>query len=190
MDRQVRTMKTTVRSDAISSRPALQAAIVVGWALLTGLSAAIKFPLPFTPVPMTLQTGVVLLGAAWFGRLGVLAQVLYVLLGGLGLPFFAVQAPGLSPLWGATGGYLVGFIFTAKLTERFVFAKSMTFAARWLRLAAISLAYFVPGVWVLMLSSGVDFTRAVELGFLPFVLGDALKIAVVSMLSKFGTPRT
>lgn len=167
-------------------------AIVLGWALLTALSANAKIPLPFTPVPITLQTGVVVLGAVLFGRLGVLAQVAYVLLGCVGLPFFAVKAPGIVPLLGVTGGYLAGFVPAAWLAARFVHGNyaSLGFGARFARLFAISAAFFVPGVAVLTLSLGVDLTRGLELGLYPFVLGDVIKTLIVaSTPAAFVRPR-
>lgn len=90
------------------------AALVVGFALLTALSAQIVIPLPFTPVPITGQTFAVLLsGAALGAGAGAASQGLYVLLGAVGLPFYAGGASGWTVVTGATGGYLVGFIVAA-----------------------------------------------------------------------------
>jgi biotin transport system substrate-specific component len=85
--------------------------IALGTALLT-LSAKINLPLPY--VPMTLQTLVVLvIGAAYGGRLGAATIMVYLAEGALGLPVFAGPAGGLAPLMGPTAGYLIGFVAAA-----------------------------------------------------------------------------
>jgi len=90
---------------------------------LMSLGAFVRIPLPFTPVPITLQTFFVLLSASLLGRkLSVIAQGIYVLLGILGLPVFIGAASGLAYLMSPTAGYIAGFIlvsiFTAVLMER------------------------------------------------------------------------
>jgi hypothetical protein len=88
--------------------------VVLGTALLT-LSAKINLPLPY--VPMTLQTLVVLMiGAAYGRRLGAATMVAYLAEGAAGLPVFAGPVGGLAPLLGPTAGYLVGFVVAAFLT--------------------------------------------------------------------------
>jgi biotin transport system substrate-specific component len=90
--------------------------IALGTALLT-LSAKINLPLPY--VPMTLQTLVVLvIGAAYGGRLGAATIMVYLAEGALGLPVFAGPAGGLAPLMGPTAGYLIGFVAAAFTTGR------------------------------------------------------------------------
>src|SRR4051812_3334337 len=94
----------------------LRAFILVGLgtALLT-LSAKINLPLPY--VPMTLQTLVVLMIGAAYGRLlGAAAVIAYLAEGAAGLPVFAGPIGGLAPLLGPTGGYLVGFVVAAFVT--------------------------------------------------------------------------
>src|ERR1700693_5562210 len=88
--------------------------MALGTALLT-LSAKINLPLPY--VPMTLQTLVVLmLGAAYGGRLGAATVIAYLAEGAIGLPVFAGPVGGLAPFVGPTGGYLLGFIAAAFIT--------------------------------------------------------------------------
>jgi biotin transport system substrate-specific component len=85
--------------------------VALGTALLT-LSAKINLPLPY--VPMTLQTLVVLvIGAAYGWRLGVVTVIAYLAEGAIGLPVFAGPVGGLAPFMGPTGGYLVGFVAAA-----------------------------------------------------------------------------
>ena len=93
-------MQTTVPSPVITAvvlprSRAVSLGLVVGFALLTALAAQVVIPLPFTPVPITGQTFTVLLaGAALGGTLGAASMALYLLLGAVGLPFFAEGSSG------------------------------------------------------------------------------------------------
>jgi len=84
------------------------------FAALTAAVSPIKIPLGFTPVPITLQTLMVLVSGALLGPyLGALSQILYVLVGALGLPVFAGGGSGFGALLGPTGGYLMSYPFAA-----------------------------------------------------------------------------
>src|SRR4051812_13348648 len=93
--------------------PAIRAAAVLFVTVLTAVAAQVSIPLPFTPVPFTLQPMVVLLGGAALGsRLGLSSQVLYLALGLAGLPVFAASPAlpqGFARLVGPTGGYLMSY---------------------------------------------------------------------------------
>ena len=112
-------MQTTIPSRVLTGAVLPRSAVVtttlvIGFALLTALAAQIVIPLPFTPVPITGQTFVVLLAGAGLGATaGAASQGLYVLLGAVGLPFYAGGASGWTVARGATGGYLIGFIVAA-----------------------------------------------------------------------------
>ena len=96
------------RADGVSSTLRAVILVALGTALLT-LSAKVNLPLPY--VPMTLQTLVVLMiGAAYGWRLGCATVIAYLAEGAIGLPVFAGPIGGLAPLFGPTGGYLVGFV--------------------------------------------------------------------------------
>ena len=100
----------------------IRVAAVLFVSALTATAAQISIPLPFTPVPFTLQPMVVLLGGAALGsRLGMASQVLYLAAGIAGLPVFAASAvlpQGFLRLLGPTGGYLISYPFAAFLTGR------------------------------------------------------------------------
>ena len=84
------------------------------FASLTGAVAWFNIPLPFTPVPITLQTLMVLLSGAMLGaNYGGLAMIIYLLLGAIGLPVFAGGASGIGVLLGPTGGYLLSYPIAA-----------------------------------------------------------------------------
>ncbi len=100
---------------ATSARWARFAVLAFAGTLLLTLSA--RAQIPFYPVPLTLQTLVVLvLGAAYGGRLAAATVALYLIEGALGLPVFAgtpEKGIGLAYIMGPTGGFLVGFLFAA-----------------------------------------------------------------------------
>lgn len=160
----------------------------IGWislfAALTGLGAAIRIPLPFTPVPITLQTVAVLASGIVLGRDGIYSQILYLVLGGIGLPFFAGNVTGFQVLFGATGGYLIGFVAASALANSWVRPnwKNLNFATRAFRLFLVSLVIFIPGVLQLALVAGISFQKALMLGFVPFVVGDIIKVLAVAGL--------
>ena len=169
------------------------AALVAGSSLLIALSAQVAIPLPFTPVPVTLQTFAVILAGCLLGSgRGALAALLYLAEGSAGLPFFSGGTAGLAHLFGPTGGYLVGCVaaaFLAGLLSEHVLGRVS--AGRLVTLVAADLAVFVFGVAWLGAFTGM--TRAVVLGFVPFVIGDALKVAVawgiLEGVSLFARPR-
>ena len=154
------------------------AALVAGFSLLIALSAQVAIPLPFTPVPVTLQTFAVILTGCLLGSgRGALAVVAYIAEGSLGLPFFSGGTAGIVHLLGPTGGYLVGCVAAAFLAG-FLSERRLTTRAPALlfTLVAADLVVFLFGVTWLAAYTGPR--KALTLGFVPFVVGDALKIAV------------
>lgn len=157
-----------------------QVALVAAGSLVVALLAQVSIPLPFTPVPVTGQTlGVLLVGGALGGWLGGASLLLYLIEGAVGLPVFAPHAGGA--IFGATGGYLVGFIVMAAvvgwLAER-----------GWDRSVGKSILAMVIGECVLYviavpwLGFYVGFGQAIPLGFVPFVAGDGLKLLIAAAL--------
>jgi biotin transport system substrate-specific component len=95
------------------------AILVMGLTGFTALAAQVSIPLPFTPVPLTLQTFAVLAGAAALGaERAVIAQVLYITLAVAGVPVLAGGASGHEVVVGATGGYLIGFVLASYVVGR------------------------------------------------------------------------
>jgi biotin transport system substrate-specific component len=167
--------------ERLSSR-ARHVALVAAGALLIYLSARVAIPVPGSPIPITGQTfGVLLVGGALGFRRGVLAVLLYVLLGVVGLPFFAEGKGGLSVIVGASGGYLVGFVVAGALVGRLA-------ELGWDRhiggaigamLVGNAVIYAIGLPW-LMVVAGFDLPTAVAKGLTPFLLGDALKLALAA----------
>jgi biotin transport system substrate-specific component len=168
-----------VRGASRLVRAALLAAL--GSALLT-LSA--KIQVPFYPVPMTMQTLVVLLiGMAFGARLGIATVALYLAEGAVGLPVFAgtpEKGIGLAYMIGPTGGYLLGFVLAAAIAG-WIVERRRDAAGLALAVVAGSIAIYAPGV--LWLASLVGLGRALELGLVPFLWGDLLKAGLAFALA-------
>ena len=158
---------------------AVTAALVVGFALFTALMAQIAIPLWFTPVPITGQTFAVLLAGAALGwRAGAASMSLYLLMGAVGLPFYAEGRGGWEVVSGVTGGYLVGFIVAAAvvgaLAER---RQDRSVATALPAFLAGTVIIYLFGVTWLAIRLDVGATTAMELGLAPFVIGDLIKVA-------------
>jgi biotin transport system substrate-specific component len=152
--------------------------LIAGFSLVIGLCAQIAIPLPFTPVPVTLQTLAVLVAAGLLGSARAAAAVLaYIGEGFAGLPVFSGGRAGVAHLLGPTGGYLVGFVIAAFLVGLLVERGA---ARSWLAtlsaLVAGTVLVYVPGV--LWLGAFTGMGKAFSLGVTPFLIGDALKIIV------------
>ncbi len=163
-------------------------AAVFGVSLLVAISAQVAIPLPFTPVPVTLQTLVILLCAAALGsRRGPMAILLYLAEGAAGLPVFSGGRAGIGHLLGPTGGYLAGFLAAAvvvgALAEAGWTRKPLhAFAA----LLAGSACIYIPGI--LWLGVSVGYSRVIALGLLPFLPGEGFKLAACLAALSTGFP--
>ena len=156
-------------------------ALVVGGAGFVGLTAQLAIPLPFTPVPLSLQTFSVLLTAAVLGSTrGLLSMGLYVVAGMAGVPWFAQQNSGWSF---ASFGYVLGFLLAALLVGKLAERGADRTPLRAAGLMALgNVAIYAVGVPGLMLFAGVPFGKAIAIGVVPFLIGDAIKIAVAAGL--------
>jgi biotin transport system substrate-specific component len=169
---------------------AIRVASVALLAALTAAAAQVSIPLPFTPVPFTLQPMVVLLGGAALGpRLGMSAQVLYLLAGIAGLPVFAaspVLPQGVLRLLGPTGGYLWSYPLAAfvagALAERGLDRRYISSVAA---MACGLAVIFAGGVaWLALFArpAGVGFDAALRTGFYPFIPADIFKILIAAAI--------
>jgi len=146
------------------------------FAALVAVGAFISIPIG--PVPIVLQNFFVLLAALLLGpRWGLAAMGVYLLAGICGLPVFAGGTAGIGRIMGPTGGYLLGY-----LPAVFVTAWLSQKGGRrvWTDIAAMicgSLIVYGCGVPWLKMVTGMPFAKAVTVGMLPFLIGDALKIA-------------
>jgi len=173
----------SIRADLSS---AYRAAAVLFVTVLTIVAAQISIPLPFTPVPFTLQPMVVLLGGAALGaRLGMSSQVLYLALGLAGLPVFAaspVLPQGFARLLGPTGGFLMSYPFAAfaagYLAERRFDRRYLTSVVA---MGAGLAIVFASGIaWMAWSVPHLGLATAVRAGLVPFLPADIVKILLAA----------
>jgi biotin transport system substrate-specific component len=155
-------------------------------ALLVALAAQVVVPVPFSPVPMTLQPLAVLVVGGLLGAAGGLAAlILYLTLGVLGLPVFAAGASGALHLAGPTGGYLLAFPIAAAVTGALVGRKAELAKGSVLRVllaCALGMVIIHVGGVAQLALLGCDPTLALRVGFIPFLTGDLLKIGLAAGL--------
>lgn len=152
------------------------------FAAILCVSAVFTIPLPFTPVPITLQVMAVMVCAAALDRRTALSAVgLYLLLGVCGLPVFSGMKSGFGVLLGATGGYLWGFlpaVFLISSLQKAFPAKGRAVLQTAVFMALGLIAVYFFGTLQLMLFTGADLFSALAMAVLPFVAFDAAKIAL------------
>ena len=165
-----------------AERPLVRQAILVVLGSLL-LWASAKAQVPMWPVPMTMQSFVVLvLGMGYGSRLGAATVGLYLLEGAVGLPVFAgtpEKGIGLAYMMGTTGGYLLGFVLAAAvvgaLAER---GWDRTLPKAVAAMAVGSVLLLIPGVaWLAVLIGGA---KAISLGLVPFIAGSVVKLALAA----------
>ncbi len=145
---------------------------------MIAIGAQISIQLPFSPVPITGQTLVVLLAGLILGKnRGAAAVGSYLAQGALGLPIFAGGKSGWLTLTGPTGGYLFGFLaaaFVVGLISEMQFKRSVPQAATAMVIGNL-IIYAFGLIW---LARFVGENNALQLGFYPFLVGDLLKISL------------
>jgi biotin transport system substrate-specific component len=178
----------TVASTRLDMRAGIRIAAVLFVTALTGAAAQLSIPLPFTPVPLTLQPVIVLLGGAALGsRLGMSSQVLYLLAGLAGLPVFATSAvlpPGMLRLLGPTGGFLLAYPFAAFVTG---WLAERGFDRRYLTsvlamLAGLAVIFTCGITWFAWFATphAVGLQAALRLALYPFVVVDLFKVLLAA----------
>lgn len=154
------------------------------FAALTAVMAQISIPAGVIPVPITGQTLAVMLAGALLGaRLGAFSQLIYILLGAVGLPVFALGRAGLGVLLGPTGGFLFGFVLGAytigKLLEKQP-KPSLPYLLFAITLGGIAVIY-IPGILQLAFVTGMSLPAALALMW-PFIPGDVLKVVISAVI--------
>lgn len=159
--------------------------IVLGGSALVAACAHVSLPLFFTPVPLSMAPfAVLLLGLALSPRLAAATLGAYLAEGALGLPVFApVMAGGLAHLLGPTGGYLLAYPFAAALVSALWRRSGRGYTSALLSAAAGNLAILACGALWLAVRTHASALSAVTFGVLPFLPGDALKIAAAAALA-------
>jgi biotin transport system substrate-specific component len=177
--------QVSMRAASANAWTGVQMLSVLFVTVLTAAGAQLSFPLPFTPVPFTIQPMIVLIGAAALGsRLGALAQIFYLMLGIAGLPVFAFSPElpqGVARLLGPTGGYLMAYPIAAFLTgllaERGLDRHYLTsILAMSVGLSVI----FAGGVLWIARAAGME--AALATGLYPFIVVDVIKVVAAGLV--------
>ena len=166
---------------SFNSKSIKSSIFVICGSLLLAISA--KIQTPFTLVPATMQTFVVLfLGMALGCKLAAITVILYLFEGSIGLPFFA-KGSGAGYLMGPTGGYLIGFIFTAYFAGKIKIKNDPIFIFGYL-IFAVSISYVLGlfGLWNYM-GLGKSFKQVFLAGAQPFLIIEIYKILILTVLS-------
>jgi biotin transport system substrate-specific component len=176
------TIPAVVLDRLVRGRAAVDMLMVVGASALIAIAAQVAIPLPFTPVPLTLQPlAVILIGVVLGSTRGAAAAALYLLEGFSGLPVFAQGHGGPAWLLGATAGYLYSYPFAAWvagfISER-GWGNSVLRAVAGM-LAALTVIYVGGWSWLAALT---DAKTAFTAGVAPFVLADIIKVAIGASL--------
>lgn len=176
-------LRRTVLADRVFPRTLVMdiVLVVAGAALVTVLA---QVAIPLWPVPITGQTLAVLLVGSTLGwARGAISMVLYAVLGLIGLPVFSDGSHGAGVLFGATGGYIVGFIVSAALVgwlaerqwDRKILKAIVTFVAG-------SVVVFAIGLPWLAVVLHTDLPTTLQYGLYPFIIGGIIKAAIAAGL--------
>jgi biotin transport system substrate-specific component len=168
--------------ERMGSRLRHVALIVIGAALIFA-SSRVSIPVPGSPIPISGQTfGVLLVGGALGFRRGLASVALYVLIGLIGLPFFAEGKGGVSVILGARGGYLIGFIVAGALVGRLAeLGWDRRIVGALGAMAIGNVVIYLIGVPWLMAVTHVDLATGIGQGLTPFLLGDAFKLILAAL---------
>lgn len=189
----------TALTDSRALRSFLRALAVPGFALLTALGAMVAVPLPPFGVPQTLQTLMVLLCALALGpKLGMASMLVYIGAGIVGVPLFAEGEAGWVTILGQTGGYLVGFLLCQPVAHAIIRRPDGSVRG-WASVIVAGLAVhavvFAIGVpWLYLVrrfdpsADPITLGRAVFGGFVVFIPGTVLKIAIATLLALMFLP--
>jgi len=163
-----------------------QVLFVAAGVAFISLLAQIAIPVPGSPVPVTGQTlAVLLIGTTYGARLGVLTFATYLLAGIAGAPIFAPSATsanhGIDRLIGATGGYLVGMLIASLVLGYLADRKAdQKFRTSFPALLLGDVIIFTFGLLWLQQTLDLSWSKTIAAGFTPFILGEALKIAITA----------
>lgn len=167
-----------LHTDVVTDRKTRIFAAGSALTILMALGAVARIPLPFTPVPFTLQTFFLMFGAMALGRRSAWSQGGYMALGAVGLPIFAGFTAGMAGLLqGVTTGYLLGFVLCALVVGSYFRKAEKTSVTKDGAVLALGMfCYFIPGMLWLKMITGMSLTTAFSAAVVPFVLMDVVKV--------------
>lgn len=163
-----------------------QLRIMVYASLFAALTAVGAFvAIPIGPVPIVLQNMFVYLAGLLLGsRWGLASVGVYLLAGACGLPVFAGGLGGISRIVGPTGGYLIGYLPTVYIIGKISNRAHPRVIFDVLAMICGSIALYACGITWLKIVTGMTIAKALALGLVPFLIGDALKIAAAAAIAK------
>jgi biotin transport system substrate-specific component len=172
----------TIIDNVISRSRVSDVALVLAGVVITALAAQVQ--IPAVPVPFTLQTlAVLVIGATYGASRGAITMGAYALVGVLGFPVFAGGASGFSVILGATGGFLLGFIFAAALIGRLA---ELSWSSNALKMFVSyvlgSVIIYAIGVPVLAMSAFASDVVAAATYMMPYLIWDAVKALIAAAL--------
>src|SRR5216684_2319552 len=164
---------------------ARQGSIVIAASLFVALCARVTVPLPFTPVPLTMQNfGVLTVGLLLGSRRGFAALTLYLVEGAFGLPVFspAILGSGITHLLGPTGGFLMAYPLVAFVAGYIYQHTSRSFAWAALSAAAAEVVLFAGGLsWLAVLTHSISL--AIRYGLYWFVFAEVIKVMMAAAVA-------
>lgn len=178
-------MTTLLISNSLYQRTWLkEILVVIGASIIIGLFGAISLPLPFTPVPISTQCQAILLLSVILGsKRAFFAVLAFLTEAAMGLPVCSAGKGGILHLLGPTGGYLLGYLVAAYITgylsEKF-FKRTPTHTFYSIATGNV-IVYLIALPW---LSSFCGWKSAIQLGMLPFLIGDFLKLVFAIKILK------
>jgi biotin transport system substrate-specific component len=167
--------------------------LAVAMTILTGLTAQIRIYLPFSPVPITGQVFAVLLsGVICGGVFGSLSQLIYIVLGMVGVGWFAAGFPPSGYLFASpTGGYFIGFVIAplviGRYTDRYIKARTFISQIKLMMIGVVVIYIF--GATVLALVMRLTLWQTLLQGVIPFILVDLIKASLAASVSWAILPR-
>lgn len=154
------------------------------FAAMTAVLSQISLILPFTPVPVNLAMLSVFMSGAMVGsKGGAVSQIVYVILGAIGIPVFAKLSAGVGIILGPTGGYIIGYIASAYITGYIIEKTGKGFISYIFAMAIGLIACYLLGTIWFMIITGTMIYKALTLCVIPFIPGDMLKILAGSFLA-------
>lgn len=173
--------------------------LALGMAVVIGLMAQVRLPLPWTPVPITGQTMAVLLAGILLGHWwGGISLAIYAGLGVAGVPWFNGWTSGVGHLVGPTGGYIIGFVlaalFLGYFTEKYIKTRRFIPMSGLMLFASFVLIY-IPGIvqlylWLnLVTGKATGLVQVLSMGLVPFIIGDFIKAIAAAGIAWIVLPK-
>ncbi len=164
------------------------------WMVLASLMAALTavgayIHVPIGPVPIVLSTLFVLLSGLLLGsRWGLVSMVLYLFVGAIGIPVFSGGRGGFAHFLGPTGGYLFGYVLASWVTGFIAERSRSIFILEIFSVIMGELAIYSLGVPWLKMVTQMSWSKALMVGMIPFLIGDAVKATVALVLARAVRP--